>query len=95
MNKDMKKMQNMRCYKYMLVLAIVFCSGCAGNTVQISPDECTGSIRLTNSLYVNPDALGMQNSPNISINTSRNNTISVDVKKRKAKKRRNSQSKAF
>lgn len=86
----------MRFYKSMLVLAIVFCAGCGGNTVQISPDECLGTIRLTdNSLYINPNAFGAQNSPDISINTSRNNTVSVDVKKRKAKSRRKSQGRAF
>lgn len=86
----------MRFYRSMLVLAIVFCGGCAGNTVQISPDECMGTIRLTdNSLYINPEAFGARNSPDISVNTSRNNTIAVDVKKRKAKSRRKSRGRAF
>ncbi len=56
-------------------------SGCASNTVKIGPQAGDSAIRVnSDGVYVNPGLLGFgESAENVTITTSRNNSLSIDV----------------
>lgn len=62
--------------------AMLAAPGCAknANTIHIGETDGTTALKFTgDELYINPNALGFADTPDISIHTSFGNSISVNV----------------